>query len=405
MRSQAASPFGAIKIVECGEGIPAAFGAKMIADLGAEVIKIEPPGGDLTRRRGPFPGDTVDPEKSGIFIYLNANKRGVVADLKRPEGRELLGRLLAGADILIHNVAPGERAAQGLDSAALRAAYPKLIVAAISPFGETGPYANWRGYELTVANASGWATLSPGASPYPDLPPLKCFGSQCEFQGGIHAAMVALAAYMHRLKSGQGQSIDVSEQEVVAAMLEMNFMHWSYAHRETSRLGSRLLGPWFISDTADGKIFALAVEEDQWKRLVELMGNPEWANDDLFKDRIARGQNQDALKALMGEWLSQWKTQELYREAQGRRVPFAPVNTMRDLYESDHLAQREFFAALEQPGIGAMRLPGMPSKYGATPWALRRPAPRLAEHAEEIFCGELGVTRERLNELRKTGVA
>ncbi|MBE3603019.1 CoA transferase [bacterium] len=405
MGSQPASPFGAIKIVECGEGISAAFGAKMIADLGAEVIKVEPPGGDLTRRRGPFPEDKADPEKSGIFIYLNANKRGVVADLKRPEGRELLHRLLAGADILIHNVAPGERAAQGLESAALRAAFPKLIIAAISPFGETGPYANWRGYELTLSNAAGWATLSPGASPYPELPPLKCFGSQCEFQGGIHAAMVALAAYMHRLKTGEGQSIDVSEQEAVAAMLEMNFMHWTYAHRETSRLGSRLLGPWFISDTADGKIFALAVEEDQWKRLVELMGNPEWANDELFKDRIARGQNQDALKALMGEWLSQWKTQELYRAAQEKRVPFAPINTMRDLYENEHLAERQFFTTLEQPGIGGVKLPGMPSKYGATPWALRRPAPKLGEHTEEVFCGELGILRERLNELRKAGVA
>src|ERR1700722_20067545 len=119
---------GSIRVVECGQGISAAFGAKMIADLGAEVIKIEPPGGDLTRRRGPFPGGTEDPEKSGMFIYLNANKRGVVADLTKPEGQELLGKLLANADILIHNVVPGERAAHGLDSADLLAKYPKPIV-------------------------------------------------------------------------------------------------------------------------------------------------------------------------------------------------------------------------------------------------------------------------------------
>jgi crotonobetainyl-CoA:carnitine CoA-transferase CaiB-like acyl-CoA transferase len=400
----AKTPFSAIKVVECGQGISAAFGAKMLADLGAEVIKVEAPGGDLARRRGPYPDDREDPEKSGIFIYLNTNKRGVVADLTRPEGRELLAKLIADADVLIHNVPPSERAAQGLDSAALCAAHPKLIVTSISIFGDTGPYADWRGYELTVTNAGGWAYLSPGASPYPDKPPLKCFGSQGDFQGGIHAATVTLAAYMNRLKTGKGQAIDVSEQECIAAMLEMNLTHWTYAHRETSRLGSRLLGPWFIADCADGKIFALAVEEEQWKRLVELMSNPEWAQEDLFKDRIARGQNQDALKALMGEWLSTWKVQDLYVEAQKRRIPFAPINTMRDLYESEHLAERNFFVSFDQPGVGKVKLPGMPSIYNRTQWSLRRPAPRLGEHSEEVFCGEYGVARERLRELHKAGI-
>jgi len=405
LNNKSQSPFSAIKIVECGEGVSAAFGVKLIADLGAEVIKVEPPGGDLTRRRGPFPDDRPDPEKSGLFVYLNANKRGVTADLTRAEGQELMGRLLERADILIHNVPPSERRLQGLDSSALCASYPRLIVTSISMFGDSGPNANYKGYELTAANASGWAFLSPGASPYPDLPPLKCFGSQCDFQSGAHAAFTTLAAYMHRLKSGKGQAIDVSEQECVTAMLEMNLMHYTYASRETSRLGQRVLGPWFIADCSDGKIFVLAVEEDQWKRLVEFMGNPEWASDELFKDRLARGQNIDALKALMMEWLSGWKVQDLYREAQQRRIPFAPVNTMQYLYESEHLREREFFVQLDQPEMGTLNLPGMPSRYGSAPWALRRPAPRLGQHNEEIFCGELGLTSERLNALRQTGIA
>src|ERR1700675_2485310 len=119
---------GALRVVECGQGVSAAFGAKMIADLGAEVIKVEPPGGDLARRRGPFPGDQADPEKSGIFISLNDNNRGVVADLTRAEGRDLVAKLIADADVLIHNVPPPDRAARGLDSSALCAAYSKLIV-------------------------------------------------------------------------------------------------------------------------------------------------------------------------------------------------------------------------------------------------------------------------------------
>jgi len=402
---QTRSPFSAIKVVECGEGISAAFGAKMLADIGAEVVKVESPGGDLTRRRGPFPGDQPDPEKSGLFIYLNANKRGVVADLSRAEGRELLARLLAGADVLIHNVAPGARAAQGLDGTALSAKYPKLIIAGISMFGDSGPYANYKGYELTAANASGWANLSPGASPYPDLPPLKAFGSQCDFQAGAHAAITVMAAHFSRLTSGKGQVIEVSEQETIAAMLENNMVHYTYAGRETSRLGNRMIGPWFIADAADGKIFVLAVEEEQWKRLVELMGNPEWAADELFKDRLSRGANMDALKALMSDWIAGWKVQDLYQAAQNARVPFAPINTMRDLYDNPHLKERDFFVQLDQPGVGKLTLPGMPSRYGATPWSLRRPAPRLGQHSEEVYCAEMGVAKDQFKALRQAGVA
>jgi crotonobetainyl-CoA:carnitine CoA-transferase CaiB-like acyl-CoA transferase len=406
VENNAPSPFDAIKIVECGQGVSAAFGAKLLADLGADVIKIEPPDGDLTRRRGPFPQKSgrEDPEKSGLFIYLNTNKRGVVIDSRRADGQRLLAELLNRADILLHNVPPSARAAWGLESAVLRADHPRLIVAAISIFGDFGPYANYNGHELTASNASGWSFLSPGASPYPDLPPLKCFGSQCEFQGGVHAAITALAAYLHRLNDNAGQTIEISEQEAVAAMLEMNFMHYTYAGRETSRLGSRALGPWFIADCADGQIFVLAVEEDQWKRLVEFMGNPEWAGEELFRDRLSRAQNMDALKALMTEWLAGWKVQDLYRAAQEHRVPFAPINTMRSLYESEHLRQRNFFVELDQPGVGKLQLPGMPSRYGNSHWGLRRPAPRLGEHNEEIFYGELGVTRDRLAALHELGI-
>lgn len=398
------SGIGAIRIVECGQGISAAYGAKMIADLGAEVVKVEPPAGDLARRRGPFPNDQPDPEKSGLFVYLNTNKRGVTADLGKPEGRELLGRLLEKADILIHNVPPAERAKQGLDSSQLCAKYPGLIVASISMFGDRGPRANWRGYELNASNAGGWAYLSPGASPYPELPPLKPFGAQCDFQGGAHAALTSVAAMRHKLRSGKGQAIDVSEQEAIAAMLEMNFMHWTYAGRETSRLGSRALGPWFIADCQDGKIFVLSVEEHQWKNLVKLMGDPEWANEEIFKDRVSRAQNMDALKALMSEWISQWKVTDLYKAAQEARVPFAPVNTMQQMYESEHLRERKYFVDFDQPGMGKLTLPGAPSQYGKTKWALRRPAPHLGQHNEEIFCGEFGVPRDRLSALKRSGV-
>ncbi len=379
------SPFAAIKVIEYGDGIPAAFATKLLADLGADVTKVEPPQGDSTRWRGPFPRSVADPEKSGLFVYLNMNKRGVVADLTQSSVQRRFRGLLEDADLLIHNVPVAERSHLGLTSAELHARYPHLVIGAISIFGDVGPFANYKGYDLTAANASGWAFVSPGASPYVELPPLRCFGDQCDFQAGVHTAMAALAAYLHKRKTGAGQIIEVSEREVVTSLIENNLVHYTYAGRVASRLGSRVIGPWFIADCQDGQIFVIAVEEDQWQRLVQLMGNPEWAQEELFKDLLSRAQNNDALKALMSEWIAGWKVQDLYEAAQQHRIPFAPINTMGSLYGNQHLHERGFFVELEQPGIGRIRLPGMPSRFGKSCWAIRRPAPRLGEHNREVF--------------------
>ena len=374
-----------LKVIEYGEGVAAAFGAKVLADLGADVIKVEPPEGDSLRRRGPFPGDRPSPEASGIFLYLNANKRGVTLDLGGSEGRAAFARLLQGADVVIHNVVPGLRAELGLASADLTSRYPALIVTAISPFGESGPHANYKAHELTVANASGWAFLSPGASPHPELPPLKAFGSQHQMQGGLHASLTTMAALLSKKKNGKGQAIEVSQQECVAAMLEMNFMHWTYAGRETSRCGNRLLGPWFILDCADGQCFLICVEEHQWQALVEFMGSPEWAKEEIFKDRLARGANMDALFALMSEWASTFKVQDLFREGQKRRIPVAAVNRMGEVYGDEHLKSRGFFVDVTHPVAGSYRMPSVPFHSQAGTYTLRRSAPRLGEHNAEVL--------------------
>jgi crotonobetainyl-CoA:carnitine CoA-transferase CaiB-like acyl-CoA transferase len=374
-----------LRVIEYGEGVPAAFAAKVLADLGADVVKVEPPGGDSLRRRGPFRGDEPNPEASGAFLYLNANKRGVTLDLARAEDREAFGALLAGADVLVHNVPPSRRAALGLASDALTRKYPALVVTAISRFGDSGPHADYHAHELTMANASGWAFLSPGASPHPELPPLKTFGSQHEMQGGLHASLTTMAALLVKRKTGKGQAIEVSQQECISAMLEMNFMHWTYSGRETSRCGARLLGPWFILDCADGQCFLVCVEEHQWQALVDFMGNPEWAKEEIFKDRLARGANMDALFALMGEWASTWKVQDLFREGQKRRIPFAAVNRMGEVFGDEHLKSRGFFVDVVHPVAGSFRMPGVPFQSGAGRYVLRRAAPRLGEHNGEIL--------------------
>lgn len=392
-----------LKVVECGHMVSAAYTGKLLADFGAEVVKVEEPGGDLARKRGPFLGDTPHPEKSGLFLYLNTNKLGVTLNLRDVKGQALLHSLCAQADIVVHNYRPAEMASLGLDFARLHQLNPGLILTTISYFGLTGPYRDYHAYELTGTNAGGWAFISPGASDHPELPPLKAFGQQADFQGGVHAAVATLGAYYHKCLTGEGQHVDVSIQECIAAILEMNFMHYTYGHRETSRLGRRSIFPWCMLDCQDGKIFVINVEEDQWQRLVELMGNPEWASLEIFKDRVARGQNYDALFPLLQEWAAHWKVADLYRAGQERRICFAPVNTMADLLASEHLKAREFFTQISHQVAGTLTYPGAPFKPSEGGWAIHRPAPLLGQHNAEVY-GRLGISQAELANLRAQGV-
>lgn len=398
--SQPPGMLSGVRVIEYGEGIAAAFGAKLMADLGADVIKVEPHTGDGTRRRGPFPNDAPDPEQSGLFLYLNNNKRGVTLDLAEPHGRESFGRLLAGADIFIHNVHPADRSRLGLNPETLERDYPNLIIAGISPFGDTGLYKDWKAYPLNVENAGGMAFLAPGASQSPDLPPLKAFGGQSEYQAGLHACYASLAAYWGRLNGGKAPRIEVSAQECLAAMLEMNLMHYTYAGRETSRLGKRVLGPWLLADCSDGVIFVACAEEPQWQRMVEVMGNPEWAHEELFKDRLTRGDNADALNLFIKDWSAGQTARELFRAGQGNRVPFAIVNTMEGVYGDDQLNFREYFVEVDYPELGKLKMPGAPSRYGTDSCAIRTPAPRLGQHNEEIL-GALAARPQGLAEQQR----
>jgi len=379
-------PLSGISVVECGEGVSAAFATKMLADLGAEVVKVEPPGGDVTRRRGPFPGGIEDPERSGLFYYLNTNKRGVVIDLTTASGREGLDRLLAGRDVLIHNVAPADQKRQGLVAAEIAAAHPHLIVTEISIFGAGGPRSHYRGYELQAFHSGGAASLTPHGEPSAVLPPLKFYGHQAEFQAAAHAAFVTLAACWNRMRTGLGQTIDVSIQECLTAFFELAFINYTYTGKRNTRDTPKSVSPWNIVRTGDGYIYFCCGEQDQWLRLVELMGHPPWADDERFKNGELRGKNYKALRALMEQWAREWKFQDLYRECVKRRIPAAPLNRMSDLYHDEGLIERGFFVELpsrdDEPPI---RVPGAPFKSTAGGWALRTPAPHLGEHNQEAF--------------------
>jgi crotonobetainyl-CoA:carnitine CoA-transferase CaiB-like acyl-CoA transferase len=385
---QPSLPLAGISVVECGEGVAAAYAAKLLAMLGADVIKVEPTGGDPTRYRGPYFDGNADINQSGLFLYLNADKKGVTLDLRDSAGRAALDLLLDRADILFHNEHPRERAAAGMDNGAILRVHPGLVVAAISPFGDYGPYANYNAYEITVAHASGMASLAPAVSQFPELPPLKLFGHQAEFQAGAFAAMTSLAAWLYRAKTGAGQTIEVSEHECLATMLEGALPIYSYTGRGPSRLGRHSYAPRSIWPTRDGWIFINPGEEEQWNRLVELMGNPDWANEEIFKDRFERGKHAEALWPLMAEWTQNWNKQDLFIAGQAKRIPLAPMNAPSDVYADVHLRARNFFGPLPTPAGGTIEIPTMPFKSTGSAWRIHRPAPRLGEHNDEILGGQ-----------------
>ena len=383
-----------VRVLEVGHLVGAAYATKLLADLGADVVKIEPPAGDVARHRGPFPGGTPDPECSGLFLYLNANKRGVTLDLTTTAGRDAFDCLVASADLLVHNVHPSDMGLHGLAYERLAGLNPRLIMTSIAPFGHTGPHAGYRATNLTLWNAGGLAALN-GDPTHPELPPLMPFGDQAGFQAGLHAAIPSLAALFARLATGRGDHIEVSTQEALASMLELTFEYWPYCGLVASRLGAKPIQPLCFMECRDGWIFLCCVEEHQWRQFVEMMGDPEWAHMELFENRLARGANFDALQALLQEWCAEQSVHELYEKAQQRRVPFAPVSTMGDLLGSPHLKARGFFATIDHPVAGRITVPGAPYQMRATPWELRRPAPRLGEHTSEVLA-PLGIDVARL---------
>jgi crotonobetainyl-CoA:carnitine CoA-transferase CaiB-like acyl-CoA transferase len=382
-------PLAGVGVVECGQGVSAAFGAKLMAMLGADVIKVEPPQGDLTRRRGPFFDDVPDPERGGLFLYLNADKRGVTLDLTQPRERRVLDELLGSADILIHNIPASERAACAMEPSRLCAPHPRLIAAGISRWGDSGPRSHYKGYELNTIHASGSAIVTPHLCESPELPPLKYFGAQAEFQAGIHAAMAALAAFWYRAQSGAGQAIEVCEQECMANMLDLSLVFYTYQKVQTSRLGYSVIGPGGTHQCADGLLQLTCAEEAQWHRLVELMGNPEWTREEIFKDRGARGKHIDALRVLIEQWTRSRGVMELVSEMQARHIPAAPVSKPSDIYADPHLKARDFFVPLPARTADPLPIlvPGAPFKSTSMAWSISRPAPRLGEHNREVLDG------------------
>ena len=401
-------PLHGLKVVELGNFVSGPYCARLLADAGAEVIKVEAPEGDESRRRGPFPDDVPDPDRSGLYIFLNANKLGITVDIGTFSGQKLLGGLLEDADILVENNPPDRMKWLGLDFSFLHQRYPRLIVTSITPFGQTGPYRDFLGDDLVIANMGGLSYATPGL---PDKvedpetePPLRPATYVADFTAAIVGSVATLMALMAREMDGNGRHADVSEQEAVASAMVRDLVTPSYLGRDKRRgdpLDSLMPNSYFPCN--DGYVVITAYVEDHWRKLVDVMGNPDWAHDPKFRDGNARTDNWEELRPLIREWTMAHSGQEIHDATQSRGIPCFPAYELGQAVTSDQVAARNFLREVELlPGRTA-KIPGLPFRFGDTPWPVRTPAPRLGEHNNVVLSQRLGYDGPALVQLRRIG--
>lgn len=366
------APLRGIRVVEHSGGVAAAYAGRLLASMGAETLMSEPPTGNALRFEPPFLGEGS--KESALFAYLAAGKRSVVCDLSTEEGRTDLDRLVAGADILIDDTPLDARARIGLDERQVAARHPHLVHLSVLPFGAYGQKKNWRGAEINLFHAAGEGYLLPNGLSvdlFPDRPPLKIGGHFAEMQGGVAAALAALAA----LWAGEGQFVDISVQDAnvaVGAFAVQRFGDGSIEHRMTRsfRYGG-------VIRCADGYVELLTLEERQWRGLVELMGNPEWARDEALSDPVKRSAQGARINDHIRSWASGLAVGDLVARAQKLGVPMARYKTPREILEGGHEQARGVFTTVEVPGVGPVPIQSGPFRFGEEALPLKSAAPGL----------------------------
>ena len=381
-----------LRVIDLAQGIAGPYCAKLLADAGAEVIKIEPPEGDHSRRLGPFPQDQPHQEKSGLFLHLNTGKKSVTLDISSSSGQTLLMRLLQKADVLVVSEGPSRMAELGLSHAELKAELPQLVYVTVTAFGATGPYKDYQGNSLT-AMAMSSIMYNTGD---PDREPLSTGGTPAEYIAGIHAWIGALAALAYRANEGRGQHVDVSLAEAAACADEYNSAMYAFQGAIRRRFYSRhIFGyPMDILPCKDGHVVVIPgahgfpqvgiTSEGAVSPMSLLLENIELDQDPLFNSFAERMIRWREMDELLLPWLREHTAKEIVDTAQALRMPFAPVPSVSELLEDEHLESRGFFERIEHPEAGELTYAGPPFRMSETPLDIGR-APLLGEHNEELL--------------------
>lgn len=381
----------------------ASFCSKLLADMGAEVIKIEKPGGDASRWKAPFWGNRVNPEASLSFWYNNTNKRGITLNLESDQGKELFRRLISQADIVVESFPPGYLRELELGYEELSKINSRLILASVTGFGQNGPYQRYKSCDL-VASAQGGQMYVCGA---PDTPPLKPYGEQSYYVASLFAAVGILVALRERNHSGKGQHIDISTQEAVAATLEHVMVRYFYQNVVSNRQGSVYWNnSCCILDCKDGYILLTFGRE--WETLVGWLDSEGMAEDlkeEKWHEEEYRRQHLSHILEVLGRWARSHTAEELFELAQLMHFPWAPVSSISEMLNSPQLKERNFFISIDHPEAGLSFIyPGVPYKFSCPALNLRKRAPLTGEDNTYVYHQQLGLSPEELAALSSTNV-
>lgn len=400
----AAGPLSGIKVVEYCHFISGPYCTKQLADLGAEVIKIERPEGDDARKRGPFLGDNPDPELSGVFLYHNTNKKGITLNLETTEGREIFKKLVSEADVLVEDTMPGELKKLGLDYEELKGLNPSLIMASITPFGQTGPYKDYKAYYLNTYHASGAGYVLPAASPNADREPIKGGGYVGESDVGVYAAVGIMGALFYRECGGTGQYIDISKQEAMMCLERMNIVRYYMIGSSPSRVGVNRVRDTLVQCRDGGYVIIVLYPEKQWTGIMEALGNPEWSKEEIFSTQKLRDSHFDEVKMHLREEAMKYDTEELFFKIQAQGTACAPICSAEQVFNSPQTKAREFFEEIDHPKAGKLMYPGLPYKLSTMTPSGSFGAPLLGQDNVDVYCGRLGYSKEDLVRLKEAGV-
>ncbi|HUJ88000.1 MAG TPA: CoA transferase [Burkholderiales bacterium] len=392
-------PLAGVKVIELAQIMAGPTCGMLLADMGADVIKIERiPGGDDTRRmnRPEINGE------SAAFMAVNRNKRGIALNLKLPAAREALKRMVAQCDVLTENYRQGTMEKLGLGYDALMQVNPGLIYCSISGYGRSGPYADKGGFDLIAQGMSGLMAITgePGGEP------VKAGSPICDINAGILGALGIVSAYVHRLKSGHGQLVDTSLFEAGIQQTYWQAAIYFATGRSPGPSGSAhvLSAPYQAFRARDGWLTIGGANQANWERLARVLGAPEWLADERFGTNAERMKNLGALVRLINAKLAHKTMREWIGLLEAEGVPCGPINSIGDMVADPQALAREMVVELEHPRAGRTRALGLPIKFSATPGRVARPAPCFGEHTREVL-GEFGFSAPEIGALLASGAA
>jgi crotonobetainyl-CoA:carnitine CoA-transferase CaiB-like acyl-CoA transferase len=394
-------PLHGVRVLDLTHALAGPYSTMLLADLGADVVKIEPPRGDLTRYAEPFLPEDETREYGGYFQSINRNKRSVMIDMKKQQGREIFLKLVPAAQVVAENFRAGVMDRLGLGYEVLREINPRLVYASVRGFGDprggASPYADWPAFDVSAQAFGGFMGIT---GPDPDTPQQAGPGIGDIFPGTL-CALGVVAALRHAEQTGEGQYVDVAMYDGVLALCERIVYQHSYTGEVPRPRGNSQpnLCPFGVFPAADGHVTIAAPTNNHWRRLCDIIGRPEYGLDERYKNNLVRNEHRAEVEGFIAEWTSARSKAEIVG-ALGGEVPVGPVNTIADIASDPHVKAREMLADVDHPGTDRLvTIAGTPIKLTRTPGGVRRRAPMFGEHTDDVL-REAGYADEQIEKLR-----